>query len=115
MTTQSQTPEQRVLELSEKATKAPWDETLAVGGGAFKAIVAGDRHIATIEGRFPDAQAPADAALIVAARNLAEPMARVVAAARDCSDLWDRGVPKAIEYEALQDALHQLDEVATND
>ncbi len=79
MTTQSQTPEAKLVELSKKATKAPWLVESGTAGGIVVASEVGLRLYDADRGLGMTVQ---NVEIAIAARNLAEPMAAVVAAAR---------------------------------
>ena len=119
--TTDKTPETRLHVLSEKATAGPWHVDEGLGG--VWVVTGGKQDVAVHPsglyrfavlgtGSYPDAD------YIAAARNLAEPMAAVVAAARAVNDPMVRDAGGERWWDAhddLANALRQLDEVGTDD
>ena len=112
-------PEDRLRELSQTATPAPWWGD----SDGFGTIFAGstkyneETHDEQPWLYDPRDATPADAALIAYQRNLAEPLADVVAAARKY--LFRRQNPEREErfaaYETLSDAIDVLDKLGATD
>ena len=115
------TPEARLIALSQKATPGPWEVGFRDGSGpTYIATSDDDWQEAVVKGGndsygIPQGVAGPDAELIALARNLAEPMARVVEAARAYLAWRDERLAKWEAFVKVDNDLGSPEWVALHD